>query len=121
MTERSETFRRHWPVSWRIDAAEAARAEGADRVAYVPGPSGGDAHAFDRWAGWAEITICADPVFGAARSLATMLGLDPVESRGFAAGQGLLGLGIERIYLRPDEPTPDDAIDVDRIADLFPV
>ena len=121
MTDLSETFRRHWPPTWRIDAAEAARAEGADRVAYVLGPSGGDARAFERWAGWAEITICADPPFGAARALFSMLGLDPVESRGFAAGHGLLGLDIERIYLHPDTPTPDDAIDVDRIADLLPV
>lgn len=121
MTERSEMFRRHWPVSWRVDAAESARELGADRVAYVPGPRGGDAYAFERWGGWAEITICAEPPFGAARALLNMLGLDPVESRGFTAGEGLLGLGIDRIYLQPDEPAPDDAIDLDRVADLLPV
>ncbi len=121
MIDRTEIFRRHWPVSWRVDAAEAARERGADRVAYVPGPRGGDAHAFERWGGWAELTICADPVFGAARALATMLGLDLVEGGGFAADQGLLGLGIDRIYLQPDDPAPDDAIDLDRVADFLPV
>ncbi|WP_345312206.1 hypothetical protein [Gordonia alkaliphila] len=125
----AEIFQRHWPVIWRIDAAEAARAEGADRVVYVPGPCGGDKYGFERWAGWAEITICADPVFGAARALYTILGLDPAYGRNlgldqevsFAAGRGLLGLDVEQRFLGPSDPDPESVIDIDRIADLLPV
>ena len=116
MTDLTETFRRHWPMTWRIDAAETARERGADRVAWVLGPGGGDRYAFERWAGWAEIVFDANPPINAASALATALGRAEVDR-----DQALAGLDLEVVFLRPGQPVPTSAIDVDRVVDLLPV
>lgn len=108
----SEIFQAHFPVSWRIDIATDAAAQGADRVAWVPDPKGVPLQRFLIWSLWADLT-------GGTPRITAVGVLDAVLGGSYGCWDALDRLGVTSVYLRPGDPTPDHAIDVDAIADLL--